>query len=431
MLEPRSYFRPRLQRCAAVTQKRPSARAYFGVWAAWTGVASAAGPLLAGAFVEVWSWRAVFLPSAVAGLVALVLLQREATPEPTVGGVRVPLVATIALMISLGAVAYLLTVGFRVALHGVWVVLPVGLSVTGGVVLARNRHRHVILPAELVRARNCLPANAATFALYFGMFGLSFLIVLYVQQVLRYSAMWAAVLLLPMSIMLLFAERLARLTAFTGMRWLIVAGTLSAAAAIGWLGATGHPLPFWPQMIVGIALFGLVQLARNDEAWADIELAGKLLINAEVPKLAGLIAYRRKQVDVARAKFEESRTRNPSDCETTYYLGVILAEQAAWDRTAETLIEAGTCLEGWERGYNDEIARLRTSTQPATRVQRQIAWREQQIAEGRRKMATSWFDVAVAYYQLARKDEARQYAERVADDEQFGERARDLLSRLR
>ena len=199
--------------------------------------------------------------------------------------------------------------------------------------------------------------------------------------------------------------------------------------------ATIEPLLALERWYVGDArywrAFNEMQLARNDEAWADIELAGKLLINADVPKLAGLIAYRRKQVDVARAKFEESRKRNPSDCETTYYLGVILAEQAVWDRTAETLIEAGTCLEGWERGYNDEIIRLRASKQPATRVQRQIARREQQIAEGRRKMATSWFDVAVAYYQLARKDDARQYAERVAADEQFGERARDLLSRLR
>jgi hypothetical protein len=37
----------------------------------------------------------------------------------------------------------------------------------------------------------------------------------------------------------------------------------------------------------------------------------------------------------------------------------------------------------------------------------------------------------VSYFSLSRKDEARQYAEKVADDEQFGERARDLLSRLR
>jgi len=177
--------------------------------------------------------------------------------------------------------------------------------------------------------------------------------------------------------------------------------------------------------------FDEMHLARNDEAWADVELAGKLLINAEVPKLAGLIAYRRKQIDVARAKFEESRQRNPGDCETGFYLGVVLAEQAVWARTAEVLVETGQCLENWERDYNAEIARLRASNQPATRVQRQVARREQQIADGRRKMATSWFNVAVAYYQLARKDEARQYAEKVADDEQFGDRARELLTRLR
>jgi len=177
--------------------------------------------------------------------------------------------------------------------------------------------------------------------------------------------------------------------------------------------------------------FDEMQLARNDEAWQDVELAGKLLINADVPKLAGLIAYRRKEIDVARARFEESRKRNPNDCETGFYLGVVLAEQAVWDRTADVLIEAGRCLEGWERDYNAEIDRLRASNEPATRVQRSILRRQQQIADARRKLATSWFNVAVASYQLARRDDARLYAERVADDEQFGERARDLLSRLR
>ena len=38
---------------------------------------------------------------------------------------------------------------------------------------------------------------------------------------------------------------------------------------------------------------------------------GELIVNADVPKLAGIIAYRRHQLDVSRAKFEESRTRNP------------------------------------------------------------------------------------------------------------------------
>src|SRR5207249_2508583 len=44
------------------------------------------------------------------------------------------------------------------------------------------------------------------------------------------------------------------------------------------------------------------ELERNDEAWTDVEAAAKLLVNADVPKLAGLIAYRRHQLDVSRAK---------------------------------------------------------------------------------------------------------------------------------
>jgi tetratricopeptide (TPR) repeat protein len=173
------------------------------------------------------------------------------------------------------------------------------------------------------------------------------------------------------------------------------------------------------------------QLAKCDEAWQDVELASKLLVNAAVPKLAGIVAYRRKQLDVAIVKFDESRARDRLDCETGFYLGVVLAEQAAWPRAAEVLVETGSCLDAGERVLADEIERIRASDDPPARRERQIARREQQIAAGRRMMATSSFNVAVAYYNLGKKAEARQFAEKVVEDEQFGERARDLLTRLR
>ena len=172
------------------------------------------------------------------------------------------------------------------------------------------------------------------------------------------------------------------------------------------------------------------QLARYEEAWADIEEAAKLLINADVPKLAGIIAYRRQQLEVSRAQFEESRQRNRLDCETGFYLGVVLGDQHAWASSADVLRETVGCLDAAERQARLDIEAIRASADPPERQARQIARREKRIAEGRRMMATSWYNTAVAYYSLSRKDEARQFAEKVAADDQFGERAKEILTRL-
>jgi MFS family permease len=229
----------------------------LGVWAAWTGAASAAGPLLAGALVDLSSWRAIFVPTIAGGVVALLLLEREAPAGSATRPGSVPARATIALMVVLGGLAYLLMLGAASGGLSRWAGLAVALVIVGGTVLARDRHRHVLFPPDLLTARNCVPANATTFALYFGLFGLSFLVVLYVQQLLGYSAMWAAVVVLPLSLMLLLAERFGRLTTSLGTRWLIGAGTLAAASGIGWMAAGSHPLPFWTHIIVGTGLFGL------------------------------------------------------------------------------------------------------------------------------------------------------------------------------
>jgi tetratricopeptide (TPR) repeat protein len=173
------------------------------------------------------------------------------------------------------------------------------------------------------------------------------------------------------------------------------------------------------------------ELEQYEEGWVDIEAATKLLINADVPKLAGLIAYHRQQLEVSRDRFALARTRNQNDCETQFYLGVVHAEMRSWQPTADVLVNAAACLAANEIGYFKEIAAIQESDDPPARKAAKIARREIYIAKGRRQQATSWFDIAVAYFNLSRKSEARQYAEKVVDDEQFADRARELLSRLR
>lgn len=219
----------------------------FGAWAAWTGVASAAGPLLAGALVDLVSWRAVFAASALAGVLAILLLLRD-TPAATLEPRSPPPAVRAAF-------------------------------------------------AELRKSRNCLPANIATFALYFGMFGLSFVVAIYVQQVLRYNALRAAIVLLPISVLLFFAERFGRLADLVGTRILIVAGAVIGAAAIAWVATGPHPLPFWSRIIAGTAAFGFgVSLAVS--AITHVAVAGvpdncagaASGLNHAVVRVAGLIA---------------------------------------------------------------------------------------------------------------------------------------------
>jgi hypothetical protein len=203
------------------------------------------------------SWRAVFLPSAAVGLVSLVLLKADSSVKMGQRSDPVPGRAMAALIVLFGASAYVLMAGSQKGVNNTLVLLAAALAIMAGVMFRRDPRRQILFPRELLHARNCLRANTVTFGLYFGMFGLSFLLVLYVQQVLGHSAVWAAIVVLPISIMLLFAERFGRLTSMVGTRWVTLAGALPAAGGIGWIASAAHPVPFWTHMIAGAMLFGL------------------------------------------------------------------------------------------------------------------------------------------------------------------------------
>jgi hypothetical protein len=77
-----------------------------------------------------------------------------------------------------------------------------------------------------------------------------------------------------------------------------------------------------------------------------------------------------------------------------------------------------------------EIGQIGGSDTGPARKARQIARRQDQMAAVDRGLGTSWFNAAGAHFNLAHADEARRFAERVAGDERFAERAKEMLQRL-
>jgi tetratricopeptide (TPR) repeat protein len=173
-----------------------------------------------------------------------------------------------------------------------------------------------------------------------------------------------------------------------------------------------------------------LSLERYDPAWLDIESADRSLINSDVPKLAGIIAIDRHEIDVARQRLEISRGRNPNDCQTLYYLHLVLADQRKWPETVTGAVAAAGCIDAAEAGLRSQIEEIRTSEAPEARKTRQIAAREQQIATGIRMRATCWFNAAVGSYNTRKSDDARMFAAKLDGDAQYGDRARDLVSQL-
>ena len=172
------------------------------------------------------------------------------------------------------------------------------------------------------------------------------------------------------------------------------------------------------------------QLQKHDEAWADIERAAEALVSPDVPKLAGIIAINRRELDIARQRLEASLSARSTDCETAFYLQAVLTQQGQWSDTARIASSAGECFDADIARLTGEIESLQASDMRADRRSQQIAKRKQQMASAVRMRAASWFDAAAANFNLSRPDEAKRFAEQLLDDEQYGDRARDLITRL-
>jgi EmrB/QacA subfamily drug resistance transporter len=231
----------------------------FAVWGAVTGVAVAIGPVLGGIITTGWSWRGIFFVNIPVGVAAIIVtIWRVAeSRDPGRGGVDL---AGFALFTSaLIALVYgLIRAGEQGwGDAGVAACLASAAVLLAGFVAAERFGRAPMFDLALFRVPAFAGGSLAAFAVNGCVYAMLLYIVLYLQDVLGYSALQTGLRLLIMSAVTLPAAIASgRLTNRVPVRLLIGAGL--ALSGLGLLAMSGlHPDSGWIHLIPGLILAGV------------------------------------------------------------------------------------------------------------------------------------------------------------------------------
>jgi EmrB/QacA subfamily drug resistance transporter len=231
----------------------------FGVWGAITGLAVAIGPLLGGALTSGLSWRWIFLVNLPIGVVALVISTTRVA-ETRAPHARRPDWAGFALFtLALSSLVYALIESNERSFTDS---LVLGCFAAAAILLVifvvvEWRGKHPMFDLTLFRLPTFSGGSVAAFGLSASIFALLLYLVLYLQDILGYSALGTGVRLLVLSGGILATSTIAgRLSSHVPVRLLIGPGLLIVGAGIllmRGLDATSS----WTHLVPGLLVAGL------------------------------------------------------------------------------------------------------------------------------------------------------------------------------
>jgi EmrB/QacA subfamily drug resistance transporter len=231
----------------------------LAVWGAVTGAAVAVGPVLGGIITTGWSWRGIFFVNIPVGVIALAVTLWRVTESRDAGrrGVDLPgfalftgaLIALVYGLIRAGEQGWGDT-GVAICLASAAVLLAAFLAV-------QRLRSQPMFDLALFRVPTFSGGSVAAFAINGCVYAMLLYVVLYLQDLLGYSALQTGLRLLIMSAVTLPAAIASgRLSSHVPVRLLIGAGlALSGAGLLLMAGLSASST--WAHLIPGLVLAGL------------------------------------------------------------------------------------------------------------------------------------------------------------------------------
>ena len=213
--------------------------AAIGVWAAMAGLAVAVGPLVGGYLVEHHSWESIFfinLPVGVIGLVLTAIVVRESRDWRGTRRIDVP-----GLLTGTGGLFFLVYALIEGGNRG-WtderILWSFGLSAFLLIVfmVIESKRFSPMLPLSFYRNPTFAASNVVAASVFFALFGTTFFLALYLQNVRGFTPFETGVRLFPFTVAILVISPISgKLSDKYGSRWLMTAGCAIAAGGMALL----------------------------------------------------------------------------------------------------------------------------------------------------------------------------------------------------
>jgi EmrB/QacA subfamily drug resistance transporter len=241
----------------------PDARARSratGIWAATSGLALAAGPVVGGLLLGVWSWRGIFWFNLAFGLAALIVaaLVLPESADPTAARVD-----TAGTLLGAGMLAAFVFAIIDSEAHGFGNPAVIALLCVSAVLLAafawwERRVSHPLLDLRFLKIPQFTTSNIVAFCTYFATFAIFFFTALYLVEVVTISGYKLALVFAPMTVLMIGSSVLAgRWTAVAGPRWSITIGCALFATGLFLTDGYLSPHPDYGPLVIALALVGI------------------------------------------------------------------------------------------------------------------------------------------------------------------------------
>ncbi len=232
----------------------------MGFWGAVSGVSLAVGPSLGGVLVDAASWRWIFFINVPIGIVLLIVANRYVPESKEPGSVRqLDYPGVIVLTLSLFALTYALIEGQSYGWTSPLILSLFTGAVVGLVLFVFIERRQVqpLMQLSLFKNRNYSVTNAIGLILSFGMMGVFFLLPVFLQAVLGYSAIKAGLVMTPLAAVVIVSAPLSgTLSDRVGPKWLMFSGMLITALGFALTRRVMVPDASWQSMVIPFAVAG-------------------------------------------------------------------------------------------------------------------------------------------------------------------------------